>query len=218
MQLIASSDEAGCRVVLLEDVHWLDSPSWAVLEQAALRRRGLLLVLLTRPLVDWPIPPRATALLEAEGTVRLRLQALADSALRSVVEERLGVAKVPDSLVHSSPSVPKASRCSSARYRGRSSTRASSASSRDASCATTRRWQPSRCPIQGAVISRIERLSPRQQMTLKKASAVGRSFTLEALASADAGDVSRADLRDDIEAITQRDLPFRIDRSARRRG
>ena len=44
--------------------------------------------------------------------------------------------------------------------------------------------------IQGAVISRIDRLSLRQQMTLKKASVVGRSFTLEALASADAGDVS----------------------------
>ncbi|HWK84871.1 MAG TPA: adenylate/guanylate cyclase domain-containing protein, partial [Caldimonas sp.] len=86
LQLLAATEGAGCRVVLLEDVHWLDSLSWAVLEQAAQHGRGLLLVLIARPLAEAPIPPRATALLEAVGTVRLRLHALAETALRQVIE------------------------------------------------------------------------------------------------------------------------------------
>lgn len=211
LQLIAATDEASCRVVLIEDVHWLDSPSWAVLEQAALRSRGLLLVLVARPLAEWPIPPRATALLEAEITARLRLHPLAEAALRRVVEERLGVATVPDALVHVVADRTQGVPLFVCQVLGAlvddGIVRVEAGVAVCDGAALAAFAVPD--SIQGAVISRIDRLSARQQMTLKKASVVGRSFTLEALASADAGDVSRAELQEDIEAIVQRDLVFR---------
>ncbi len=211
LQLLAATDNASCRVVLLEDVHWLDSPSWVVLEQAAQRSRGLLLVLVARPLADWPIPPRAIALLEAEGTVRLRLHALAETALRQVIEAQLGVAAVPDGLVRvvsdRTQGIPLFVRQVLGALVDGGIVRVESGLARCDDKALAAFAVPD--SIQGAVISRIDRLSPRQQTTLKKASVVGRNFTLEALASADAGDVSAGDLRDDIEAIVQRGLVFR---------
>lgn len=208
LQLLAATDRASCRVVLLEDVHWLDSLSWAVIEQAAQRSRGLLLVLVARPLAETQIPPRAMALVEAESTVRLRLHALAEEALRQVIEAQLGVSSVPDALVRvvsdRTQGVPLFVRQVLGALVDRGIVRVETGVARCDEKALAAFTVPD--SIQGAVISRIDRLSPRQQMTLKKASVVGRSFTLEALASADAGDVSTGDLRDDIEAIVQRGL------------
>jgi class 3 adenylate cyclase/tetratricopeptide (TPR) repeat protein len=211
LQLVAATDEASCRVVLLEDVHWLDSPSWTVLEQAAQHSRGLLLVLVARPLAEWPIAPHASALLEAAGTVRLHVHALAEGALRQVIEAQLGVAAVPDGLVRvvgdRTQGVPLFVRQVLGALVDAGIVRVESGQARCDDKALAAFAVPD--SIQGAVISRIDRLSPRQQMTLKKASVVGRSFTLEALASADAGDVSAGDLRDDIEAIVRRGLVHR---------
>ena len=208
VHLLAASAGAAPRVVLLEDVHWLDSPSWAVIEQAAQRSRGLLLVLAARPLAEASIPTRAAALVDAETTLRLQLRPLAEAALRRVIEAQLGGAAVPEALVRivsdRTQGIPLFVRQVLGALVDRGIVRVEAGVARCDEQALVAFAVPD--TIQGAVISRIDRLSPRQQMTLKKASVVGLSFSLEALASADAGDVSAEDLRADIEATVQRGL------------
>ncbi len=215
VHLLGASAAGSPRVVLLEDVHWLDSPSWAVIEHAA-HSPGLLIVLAGRPLAEAAIPARAAALVEAGTTVRLLLRPLAETALRRVIEAQLGGSAVPEMLVRivsdRTQGIPLFVRQVLGALVDRGIVRIEAGTARCDEQALSAFAVPD--TIQGAVISRIDRLTPRQQMTLKKASVVGLSFGLEALASADAGDVSAEDLRADIEATVQRGLVDRRDDGA----
>ena len=208
VHLLGATATAAPRVVLLEDVHWLDSPSWVVIDEAAQRARGLLMVLVSRPLAESPLPARALALLEAPATTRLRLSALDEKAVRAMIRAQLGVAEVPDGVVRTvsdkTQGIPLFVRQVLGALVDRGIVRVEAGIARCDERALAAFAIPE--TIQGAVISRIDRLTPRQQLTLKKASVVGRSFTIEALGSADAGEVGSQDLRADIEAIAQRGL------------
>ncbi len=213
VHLLAASAADTPRVVLLEDVHWLDSPSWAVIEQVAQQSPGLLLVLAARPLAEAALPARAAALVGAETTRRLQLGPLAETALRRVIEAQLGGAAVPEALLgvvsDRTQGIPLFVRQVLGALVDRGIVRVEDGVARCDEQALGAFAVPD--TIQGAVISRIDRLTPRQQMTLKKASVVGLRFSLESLASADAGDVSAEDLRADIEATVQRGLVDRND-------
>ncbi|HEX7436623.1 MAG TPA: tetratricopeptide repeat protein, partial [Caldimonas sp.] len=208
IHLLHATDSGSTRVVILEDVHWLDSPSWSVVEQAAHQVRGLCLLLTARPRVDNPLPARAVVLLDAATTTRVVLAPLGDAAVRDVIAAQLGVSVVPDAIVRlvsdKTQGMPLFVRQVLGTLIDSRTVRIDAGAVRYDLQALAGFSIPD--TIRGAVISRIDRLSPRQQFTLKKASVVGRVFTLEALGSADAGDASAEELRADIEAIAARGL------------
>ena len=211
VRLLDATDAGGVRPLLLEDAQWLDSPSWEVLAEAAKRSRGLLLVLLARPLAEVALPPAARGLVGDGDTVRLALAGLGEAALRKIIEVELGSVAVPDALVgvvsDKSQGVPLFVGQVLGALVDRGIVRVESGRVHCNDAALAAFAVPD--SIQGAVISRIDRLTPRQQASLKKASVIGPSFSLEALASADAGDVSAAELAADIEAIAERGLVVR---------
>ena len=59
-------------LLVIEDAHWLDSNSWALVAAAAQQVSPLLLVLATRPVGDMP-PPELGTLLQSSRTVAVEL-------------------------------------------------------------------------------------------------------------------------------------------------
>lgn len=96
LQLLA---DAGPLVIVMEDAHWLDSSSWAMVRAVQASRLPVGLVVATRPLRDaareGPLHEVIAALAEHPDTLRVALGPLpADQAL-ALARQRIGVVTLP---------------------------------------------------------------------------------------------------------------------------
>jgi class 3 adenylate cyclase/tetratricopeptide (TPR) repeat protein len=210
VQLLSATDAGAARVVLLEDLHWLDSASWGVLEQAVRHCPGLLLVLSSRPLA---VEAAHSALFQEPNVTRLRLAPLDETAVRAIIASELGVAVVPEPVLQAvadkTQGLPLFVRQVVASLVDRQIVRsAAGVLSYDAQALANLAIPDT---IQGVVISRIDRLTPRQQATLKAASVVGQVFTLDALGSTDVGRAGAGALGADVDVLVDSGL---VERSA----
>ncbi|RME28665.1 MAG: hypothetical protein D6798_01880 [Deltaproteobacteria bacterium] len=169
--------------LVVEDAHWLDSASWALLRQVADRVQPVLLVVASRPQED-PVPPTWTALAERPSSVHIRLEPLTVNETADLLQRRLGAA--PDELL---------TRTIFERAEGNPffieelalSLRESGAIRVDAEGARLAEGVVANGPlslpdtVQGAILARIDRLDPRQQLVCKVASVIGRSFSFRVL-------------------------------------
>ncbi|MBM3267163.1 MAG: AAA family ATPase [Candidatus Sericytochromatia bacterium] len=175
-------------LVFLEDSHWLDSASWALAAALASRAENLLLVPLTRPVPE-PLPPEYAAL-RARGAV-LRLGALGTDAAADLVRHRLGG--------HVSPEAAEA-------VAARAGGHPYFCEELAAVLAETGETAALPATIQGALTSRIDRLPPAEQLALKVASVVGRTFSAEALRAAHPLAPPDAEVAAALVALEQADL------------
>lgn len=181
----------GPLVLVLEDAHWFDSASWALL--GALRRRSepVLLVLVSRP-VDAlggadALPAEFREFAESPGTLRIRLDALAAADAVALAGRRLGVDELP----------PALARLIGERAEGnpffieemvRALGEAGLLEIVNGHC-VMRPASPQGATafpdtLEGLITSRLDRLDPVDQRTAKVASVIGRIFpyrTLEAV-------------------------------------
>ena len=205
VQLLLATHAGALRVLLLEDLQWLDSASWGVLEKAARRCPGLLLVLSTRPLDSDSAPAAA---LQELAAVRLQLHPLGENAVRDIIALELGTQHVPEPVLRAvadkTQGLPLFVRqVVASLVHGLVVRCAQGVVSFDARALAGFAIPDT---IQGVVISRIDSLTPRQQHTLKTASVVGRVFSLDALGSASAGEAGSDNLRADVDALVERGL------------
>jgi hypothetical protein len=175
--------------LVLEDAHWFDSASWALL--AALRRRPepFFLLVVARPLDETarelPLPLECTELAAAPDTLRLRLDSLpADDAV-TLACRRLGIAELP----------PRIARLIMDRAEGNPLFVEELAQAMVESGVLT--IDHGRCVVgtagsdlaassfpdtlEGLVTSRLDRLAPPVQRTAKVASVIGRIFPFSTL-------------------------------------
>ena len=83
-------------LIVVEDAHWLDSNSWALLLEVAQSVPRALLAVTTRPMADPPEPyARLRALTSTEVLV---LDPLSAGEIRTLVQQRLGVGQLPAEL------------------------------------------------------------------------------------------------------------------------
>lgn len=200
VRLLVATADSSMRIVMVEDLHWLDSASWGVLEQAVRRCPGLLVVLSTRPLAD---DAPCTELLREPTHLRLRLAPLQAAAVRDIIAAELGASEVPEpvwrAVADHTQGLPLYVRqVVSALVQGGVVQCAGGAITYDPQGLSSFTIPDT---IQGVVIARIDQLTPRQQGTLKCASAVGRDFSFEALAIAASGQGSGETLRQDLQAL-----------------
>ena len=80
-------------LLVLEDAHWFDSASWALTRLVQRDIRPLLLVIVTRPILD-DVPEDYTTILAAAHPP-IQLEALAENEVDSLVCQRLGVGQLP---------------------------------------------------------------------------------------------------------------------------
>jgi class 3 adenylate cyclase len=203
-------------VLVLEDGHWLDSASSALLLEVSRQLTGLLVVVATRPpdahgaLVDdlgWAAYRR---LLQAPQTRRLVLDSLPPGDVEALVCQRLGVAAVPEAVAAFIQAKAEGSPLFSEEL---------AYALRDAGLIRLVDGHCQLAPgvgdlsslqlpdtVHGVITSRIDRLTPAQQLTLKVASVIGRVFALRVLRDVHPMKQAAAILLDDLVALQTADL------------
>lgn len=176
--LIRETERAPLQLVL-EDCHWLDSASWALARLAAELVPALLIVVVTRPLAD-PLPRDYAPIASAPTTTRLPLGPLTPEEAVALVRRRLGVAEVPGAMADLLAAKAQGNPffIEELAYALRD---AGKVVVRDGRCEVAAgedlRALPFPDTVQGVVTSRIDRLAPPEQLTLKVASVIGRTFS-----------------------------------------
>ncbi len=205
-QNVSKGDSKGI-LLIIEDAHWLDSASWALLRLVQRDVQPLLIIIATRPISD-PVPPEYKKLL-LNGHL-LPLQALpAVDALRLVCQ-RLGVKALPEPvaklIAQKAEGHPFFSEELAYALRD-----ANIIKIEGEACHLT--VDPDNLPLyefpdslQGVITSRIDRLTPQQQLTLKVASVIGRAFSVSLLRDVHPIDRDKADLDDYLSNLDRLDI------------
>lgn len=199
-------------VLIIEDAHWLDSQSWALALAVQQRTRNapMLFILATRPLTE-PLP-EFTQLAQAPHVHRLRLQPLPRHEVLTLISQRLGANRLPDSVAALIQSKAEGNPFFSEEL---------AFALRDAGWIEVVGGQCRVAPgvdintlvlpdnIQGVITSRIDRLTAPQQLALKVASAIGREFALRTLRDIHPVEADKPRLNHYLEVLAQLELTLR---------
>lgn len=212
VDLLRATTAQGPLALVLEDAHWLDSLSWELALSVArgLADQPLLLVLVLRPLEE---PRRAeyTALASLGGAERVKLEVMPAGETVALAAARLGVAPdaLPDEVVELvwERAGGNAFFAEELAYALRDSgvlDIKEGVCALVADLATLQESVPD--TVEGVVLSRIDRLPPEQQLTLKVAAVVGRSFLYRTLRDVHPQKVIEDLLHAHLDDLAQRDL------------
>lgn len=183
ISLLTQATEDVPRVLVLEDAHWLDSASWALVAQVQRRVQGLLLVIVTRSVADSAtggMPAEYRRLLTIPHLKHLKLTILKPEEAVTLVCYRLGVDNLPKPVATLIQDQAEGHPFFSEEiaYALRDSGLIRISENRCELMTDDIRKLNFPNTIQGVIISRIDRLTPEQQLALKVASVIGRVFTL----------------------------------------
>lgn len=204
---LASADAP--MLLVLEDAHWLDSASWALVARTSQYLPNALILLTFRPLDENPAED-ALRILEAPATTRMRLEHLSPDAIRTIVCRRLGVESLPERvaelIIRKAEGHPFFSEQLAYALRDSGTLRIV-----EGAC-----FLDPEAPdldaldlpdtVQGIITSRIDRLSPSEQLTLKVASVIGRTFPLDLLRAVHPIEADRRSLPECLRALEALDL------------
>jgi class 3 adenylate cyclase len=194
-------------LIVVEDAHWCDSASWALAWLVAQQLPQALLVLALRPLGD-PVP-EYERLRSAPRGHRLQLDPLPADDMAALVAERLGVPVVPrlvaDVIGEHAGGNPFFSEELAYALRDTGAITVTDGICQIAPDADLRVLSlPD--TVQGVVLTRIDRLAPPQQLTLKVASVIGRSFAHRLLRDIHPIAADRPTLAGQLDGLQRRNL------------
>lgn len=172
------------QVIILDDAHWLDALSWNLAVAFAEHVPGLFLMIVTRPMPDAP-PDEFQQIISLPGTQYFRLENLSGDESLRLVCQCLGVKNLPEPAAALIKSKAEGHPFFSEEiaYALRD---AGVLQIADGQCQLTipaENLQTLSFPetVEGVVTSRIDRLAPAPQLTLKVASAIGITFAFNTL-------------------------------------
>ncbi len=180
---IRASAARSPKLLIIENAHWLDSASWALLWLIRQHVKPLLVVLAHRPMPETSLEYRQ--LLDLPGTKQIRLDNLASGESLALAAQRLGVVSLPRKVANLILEKAQGNPffTEELAYALRDS---GMLVIKDGECRMapgTNDLQALNFPdtVQAVTTSRIDRLTPSQQLTLKTASVIGRVFPLRLL-------------------------------------
>lgn len=194
--------------IIIEDSHWMDSASWACTQAVIRQVQPLLLVLVTRPVAN-VVSPEYQSLLESPHVLRLQLQALDAGETIGLVCQRLGVDALPEPvsalILEKAEGHPFFSE--ELAYALRDSG-VLQITERRAHIAPGVDLKTLNLPdtVEGVVTSRIDLLTPGQQLTVKVASVIGRIFAYRVLEQVHPVSSDRPRLPDYLERLQSLDV------------
>ena len=202
--LLSDAAESAPLMIVLDDVQWMDSASWAVTLGAARKVSPLLLVLVTRPNPEQEMLDDLSSIgtsahlvlghLEREDTLEL--------ARRTLMVDRLAP-EVADLIEKTSEGVPFFVEELAFSLRDGDSLRIEGGTAHLARPADELGVPHS---LSSVVLSRIDGLGPDLQQTLKVASVIGRSFDAAALAAAHPSHPEAQELESHLDVLARLDL------------
>ena len=210
--LVSILQDAAARqplLLVLEDAHWLDSLSWTLLRRVQRQVDRLLIIIATRPFAG--DTPTAYAELQALPNGQwLLLETLPLDAVEQLVCQRLGVEQLPAkvaSFIHDkAEGNPFFSEELAYALRD-----ANLIELKDGVCRLTADLADLSAldfpnTIQGVITSRIDLLPPKQQLTVKVASVIGRIFALHTLREVYPTPTSADELEQDLVDLEKLDI------------
>lgn len=173
-------------VLVIEDVQWLDSGSWALLNLAAQKISPLLVVITTRPL-GLQAPAEFISLRAMGFTRHLSLTRLDEVEIKTLLAQRLDVQTLPNELVsfisNKAEGHPFFSEELLYALLAEGYIKVENNVCRiTAIDGNLERLNMPRS-LEGVIISRIDKMPPSHQLTLKVASVIGRVFALKELSA-----------------------------------
>lgn len=209
VELLQASITRSPKVLILEDAHWLDSASWALVLAVSQQVKPLLLVIATRPL-DEPLPSEYKQLLQAGNVQHLRLEVLSKDDSLALVCQRLRVATLPTPVAELIRERAEGNPFFSEElaYALRDSGLIEVANGECRIPPETGDLKALQFPdtVQGVITSRIDRLAPSQQMALKVASVIGRVFAFRTLLDVHPIEADKPQLAEHVQALERLDL------------
>ncbi|MBN1660743.1 MAG: tetratricopeptide repeat protein [Anaerolineae bacterium] len=212
VDLLKNATQRHPLALVLEDAHWLDSLSWdlALAVGRALHDRPLLLLLALRPLEE-PLLAAYTALTHLEGAETVRLAAMPPAEVVTLAAARLGLP--PEALPTQVADLVR-ERAGGNPFFAEELAHALRDSGalviKEATCTLAADLEAlyAQVPgtVEGVVLSRIDRLPPEEQLTLKVAAVVGRSFLYRTVRAVHPRQVIEDLLRTHLDDLARRDL------------
>jgi class 3 adenylate cyclase/tetratricopeptide (TPR) repeat protein len=205
--------EAGPSVLILEDGHWLDSSSWELLRRVARDVPDGLLVLSTRPLPD-STPPALEYLSRLPTTRRVVLSPMRGEDILALVCARLGVARLPGAVAafiqEKAEGHPFYSEELAYTLRDNGLLLLEHGECRLAPEAGNLEALGLPSTLEGLITSRIDRLTTVQQLTLKAASVIGRTFGSRLLGDVHPLPQERERLEEHLSRLQAQDLALPV--------
>ena len=188
LRLLGTAARQAPILLVIEDAQWLDSPSWDLTLAASryVPEDGwpMLMLVVTRPPTD-PPPPGYTELRQLPATLHLSLETLSREDTMSLVTQRLGVVTLPEAvanLIHErAEGNPFFSEELAYALRDTGLIQIEDGVCRVAPDAGDLAMLALPDTLHGVITSRIDRLPPAHQLTLKVASVIGRIFAFRTL-------------------------------------
>ena len=195
--------------LIIEDAHWLDSASWNLLRLAQRDVNPLLLLIVMRPL-PVPQPTAYQQLVSAENAFRLALKPLPTDDIRTLLCHSLEVDQIPEALFQLvqrqaeghpffSKEIVFALRDAGILTIEQNICRLTHGSDKLTGIAVPD-------TIEGVIISRIDRLAPRQQLMLKVASVIGRVFAYQTLRDVHPVERNQVRLQQHLQQVVDLDI------------
>jgi tetratricopeptide (TPR) repeat protein len=172
--------------LVIEDVHWLDASSWALLHQVSQHVSPLLIIITNRPMGNY-VPLEYTQIKNHPDSRFLSLSPLDNLDIEALLCQRLNVDKLPDELVrfirNKAEGHPFYSEELVYALRDGKFIEIKDRECRITSSAGNLDELNLPGSLEGVITSRIDRMPPSHQLTLKVASVIGRVFALKELSA-----------------------------------
>ena len=202
--LIALSHEGSRWVVVMEDAQWMDSASLALASRLCLRREPLVMVFAIRP-IPGPVFDEIEALSRVEGARRFDLAPLGADEAVEIACRGLGVERLPDAVAaiirSKADGNPLLSQELAYALRDAGLIHVSGGECRLAPEAGDLRAVELPTSVHGAVMARMDRLSPSQRLLLKVVSVIGRVFESDVVLRLHPGRADETSVLDDLRAL-----------------
>ncbi len=196
-------------LIVMEDLHWFDSASWALLADVQQKVGPLLLALNTRPLTD-PIPLQYKQLIDAPETRLIKLEAMMLDDVEALVCQRLGVKSIPSAIGRlireKSEGHPFFAEELAYALRESGILIIEEQVARIAGQFTSFDELSLPDTLQAAITNRIDSLNASQQLTLKVASVIGRIFAFRVLQAIHPIEADKPSLHEYMESLTRLSL------------
>ncbi|OQY45948.1 MAG: hypothetical protein B6242_09105 [Anaerolineaceae bacterium 4572_78] len=181
VKLLKSLADINPLLIILEDAHLLDSSSWTLARLVKNEVNPMLLVIVTRPMFE-NMPQTYSQILESDDTEHMRVQPMLGYAIRMLISQRLGVPDIPKELGQFVWQKAKGHPLFSKEL-AYTLKESGHIIIQNGQCkiAPNVDLKTTKVPnnVHGVITSRIDRLTPQQQLTLKIASVIGQSFSVQ---------------------------------------
>lgn len=183
-ELLSRVTHSSPTMLVLEDAHWMDSGSWALTQMVQQDIQPILLVIVHRPLRD-PVPSEYGKLIEAINGNKIKLDLLRPKDVEALICQRLDVNHIPPPVLDLVYKRSEGNPLFSIELAYELNEKGIVKVSGDELQITSKSERLEQLNIpetsQEVIQSRIDRLDPGEQLTLKVASVIGRVFVYSIL-------------------------------------